>query len=380
MRQKGCADATTIHSLIYRPAGESKSSEIALLTQRIEQLERKERSLHHGLVERNVVLLSPKDAEELKTRRAQLAKVSADNQPRFQLWANSPLADPNIDGIVIDECSMIDQYLGRDLESFGKKILVLGDPAQLPPVGAGGYFTNRDPDFHLSEIHRHARESGILRLATEIREGKSIRTWADRGRDPQVREWEDSGQADVVVRRRGDWDIQDLQMCVLAADQVLVGRNATRRTANRRHREMLGRTDPMPVPGDRLVCLRNDRELGLFNGAQFVVLAADCDPGSRTAELRLVDEDGRELSVCSWLHHLIGGDDAIRDLTDMGPRRRDLAEMDYAYALTVHKSQGSQWKDVLVFDESAAFGSEVGRRWIYTAITRASEKLTVVIP
>lgn len=374
MRQKGCDGATTIHSLIYRPAGESRSSEIALLTQRVEQLERKEHAL----------LLSPREADELKMRRDQLAKATSDNQPRFQLWANSPLADPSVDGIVIDECSMIDERLGRDLESFGKKILVLGDPAQLPPVGAGGYFTNHEPDVMLTEIHRHARESGILRLATEIREGKSIHTWARRGAEPEIREWENAGCADVIVRSRGQFDSQDLQTRVLSADQVLVGRNLTRKSANRRHRALLGRDGVAPMPGDRLVCLRNDRELGLFNGAQFTVSEASCDVDSRTAEMKIVDEDGRQLAVSSWLHHMIGANHdeqraLEKELTDMGPRRRDMAEFDYAYALTCHKSQGSQWPDVLVFDESQAFGQDVGRRWLYTAVTRASEKLTVIL-
>lgn len=355
MRQKGCENASTIHSLIYRPAGESKSSEIGLLETRIDQLENKQTALNLT------------ETKELQTRRDQLAKATSDNKPRFQLWANSPLAEPYVDGIVVDECSMIDERLGKDLESFGKKILVLGDPAQLPPVGAGGYFTNRVPDCMLTEIHRHARESGILRLATDIRLGRDIGSWATP---------EGNDEADVVVRQRHRFDSQDLQMIVLAADQVLVGRNATRKAANRKHRELLGRVAPTPVPGDRLVCLRNDRELGLFNGAQFTVKETDCDVGSRTAQLLITDEEGRDLSVSSWLHHMLG---AEQELTDMGSRRRDLTEFDYSYALTCHKSQGSQWPEVLVIDESQAFGQEVGRRWLYTAVTRASQKLTVVL-
>ena len=50
---------------------------------------------------------------------------------------------------------------------------------------------------------------------------------------------------------------------------------------------------------------------------------------------------------------------------------------DYGYALTCHKSQGSQWDDVLIFDESGIFRSD-RFRWLYTAITRAAEKVSVV--
>jgi len=57
--------------------------------------------------------------------------------------------------------------------------------------------------------------------------------------------------------------------------------------------------------------------------------------------------------------------------------RTDSDEFDFGYALTVHKSQGSQWDNVVLFDESGAF-REHRNRWLYTGITRAAEKLTIV--
>ncbi|MGN6464147.1 MAG: ATP-binding domain-containing protein, partial [Rhizobiaceae bacterium] len=57
--------------------------------------------------------------------------------------------------------------------------------------------------------------------------------------------------------------------------------------------------------------------------------------------------------------------------------RKRYDEFDYGYALTVHKAQGSQWNEVVLFDESVAF-KETRQRWLYTAITRAAERLTVV--
>src|SRR5690606_11701375 len=58
-------------------------------------------------------------------------------------------------------------------------------------------------------------------------------------------------------------------------------------------------------------------------------------------------------------------------------QKKPLDDVDYGYALTVHKAQGSQWNNVVLFDESYAF-KETRQRWLYTAITRASERLTVV--
>lgn len=364
LRQKGCHDARTIHSLIYRPNGESKASEIR-------QLESKLLDLRQQMDERQEDEDRPMDIRGHEELRAQIAQVKAqldklhdDREPMFAIWANSPLADFDVDGIVIDECSMVDDRLGEDLESFGKKILVLGDPAQLPPVGAGGRYTNRRPDVMLTEIHRQARDSGILRLATIVREGvRSIDEW--------------DGDLDCKVYHRADIAPEQIAKHVLEADQVLVGRNTTRRAFNVRHRELLGMTSPTPQPGDRVVCLRNNRLLGIYNGSQWKVEHASSDVGSRTCELTVKSEDDdREVFAPSWLHHMIGEE---AELVKMGWDRRDLEEFDYSYAMTVHKSQGSQWSNVTLFDESRAFGREVGRRWLYTGITRAAKKLTVIV-
>jgi exodeoxyribonuclease-5 len=69
---------------------------------------------------------------------------------------------------------MVDEALGRDLMSFGTPILVLGDPGQLPPISGGGFFTEHEPDFLLTEIHRQARDNPIIRLAMHVREGNEI--------------------------------------------------------------------------------------------------------------------------------------------------------------------------------------------------------------
>ena len=76
--------------------------------------------------------------------------------------------------IIIDECSMVDAELGRDLLSFGVPLLVLGDPAQLPPIQGGGFFTEAEPDVMLTEVHRQAQDDPIVRLSMEIRAGEYL--------------------------------------------------------------------------------------------------------------------------------------------------------------------------------------------------------------
>src|ERR1044071_8867798 len=166
MRGKGCKGASTIHSLIYR------------------------------------------------------TRESGEEIPSFDLWDEAPASKAEL--IIIDECSMVDTELGRDLLSFGVPVLVLGDPAQLPPIQGGGFFTEAEPDAMLTEVHRQAEDNPIIRLSRDIRAGL----------DPQR---------------------------VIEADQVLVGRNATRRSYNMRMRQRRGFAGELPATGDKLVCLRNHK-------------------------------------------------------------------------------------------------------------------------
>jgi ATP-dependent exoDNAse (exonuclease V) alpha subunit len=152
--------------------------------------------------------------------------------------------------VVIDEVSMVGAELAKDLLSFGKKVLVLGDPFQLPPVKDAGFFTNVTPDVMLTEIHRQAADNPIIKMSMEIREGRGLEFGA-------------YGESKVIHASEVD------RTEVLAADQILAGRNVTRTTYNNRVRKLKGMPDLTPVPDDRLVCLRNNREKGLLNGQLF---------------------------------------------------------------------------------------------------------------
>jgi exodeoxyribonuclease-5 len=299
MRSKGCAGASTIHALIYR------------------------------------------------------ASEGEDGAPTFTLNHDGPASRAAL--IVIDECSMVDAELGRDLLSFGKPILVLGDPAQLPPVKGGGFFTEAEPDVMLTTIHRQAENDPIIRLAEIVRTGGEV-AYGQYG--------------DSRVIRRDEIDAAD----VLAADQVLVGVNRTRRLYNQRIRQLRGTEEPLPVAGDKLVCLRNDRAKGLINGGLWRVETLS---GLRKDFVRMTvrseDDPGRAAVKAAVLRQFFEGVEA--DLPYA--LRRESDEFDYGYALTVHKAQGSQWDAVVLFDESRAF-REHRARWLYTGLTRAARRLTLV--
>jgi exodeoxyribonuclease-5 len=300
MRSKGCHSASTIHSLIYR------------------------------------------------------ARESGEETPSFELWNDAPASKAKL--IIIDECSMVDAELARDLMSFGVPLLVLGDPAQLPPISGGGFFTDAEPDAMLTEVHRQAQDDPIVRLSMEIRAGNPL-TQGQYGETQVVRR-------DALDPKR-----------VLDADQVLVGRNVTRRAYNARLRERRGFADALPMAGDKLVCLRNNRRKGLFNGGLWMVKER---PKPRRQIIRMhlkPDEDlGERLIKVSVRPECFTG--TIEEFD--WPQRKAYDEFDFGYVLTVHKAQGSQWDDVVLFDESGAFPDNRDR-WLYTGVTRAAKRLTIVV-
>lgn len=276
----------------------------------------------------------------------------AEGEPRFVLDPESPAADADL--IVIDEVSMVDEELALDLLSFGTKVLVLGDPFQLPPVQGAGYFTEDAPDIMLTEIHRQAQDNPIIRLSMAVREGDYL----EKGR---------FGQSKVIGKSQVDQDE------VRAADQVLVGRNKTRISYNNRLRELKGLPFGLPEIGEKLVCLRNNPRKRLLNGQIWLVSnVKKKNKGKIAMEVLPEDGAGRATRVTTHKAFFTGEEGSLS-----WPERRGLDEFTYGYCLTVHKAQGSQWDHVYLFDESYVFREERAR-WLYTGLTRAAETITVV--
>ncbi|MCO5730154.1 ATP-dependent RecD-like DNA helicase [Rhizobium sp. SSA_523] len=307
MRSKGCIGAKTIHSLIYESETDPITGEVRT-------------SLRH---------------------RESLSKFCL---------------------IVIDECSMVNEEIGNDLLSFGIPILVLGDPAQLPPVKGGGFFTEQQPDFMLTEVHRQAADSPIIWLATEIREGRYRRDLMNTN--------------GLVITDRGNLD----PVLVRDANIVLVGRNDTRMKFNRRLREHkvgadLAGNNPLPVVGEPLICLRNDKETKIFNGD--ILTVSKKRVGKKSIQMTMEDQAGDRSGIKVTVRKEFFHDDVAAGKLPY-KEIRGTQQFTYGYAITCHKAQGSQWRDVCVFDESNVFGDDRAR-WLYTACTRAAEQLTLVI-
>lgn len=341
LHQKGCPNASTIHGLIYLPASKAKA-----------KLKELEAALAEAMLECSRESRDPDSDRGVLTLKAKIERERENlARPAFTLNQESDLKDAEL--VVIDECSMVDGHIGADLLSFGKKVLVLGDPAQLPPVKGAGYFTDQDPDFMLTEVHRQARDNPIIEMATKTRQQEKLSLG-------------NYGESRVV--NKSDINAGD----ALRADQMLVGRNLTRHDYNARARQLRGINDVYPVLGDRLVCLRNNHDKGLLNGSIWNVTDTHGVEDDSVFMTVSPEEEDAPVEVEAHACHFRGESETLGWW-----ERGNAEEFDYGYALTVHKSQGSQWRDVLLFDESWCFRKDRWR-WLYTGLTRAAEVVTVV--
>jgi ATP-dependent exoDNAse (exonuclease V) alpha subunit len=305
------------------------------------------------------MVLRSKGCRGAQTIHSMIYTLDAENfgEPTFRLNYGSEVADADL--VIIDECSMVDRELGLDLLSFGTKVLVLGDPAQLPPVSDdAGFFTSSEPDIMLTEVHRQARDNPIIHLSMMVREGTQLRY----GR-----------YGDSIVTDYNDEKLRDLAM---GADQILVGKNDTRVRHNKRVRQ-LKKLDPQkPVNGDRLICLRNNRHKGLLNGGMWTAAKVKRSRGKTIGMVVASAEPGlsdRTVPVKVHRQFFNGAEGEIPWI-----ERKGTDEFTFGYAITVHKSQGSQWDRVCLFDESSCF-RENRTRHLYTGITRAAQQITVVM-
>ena len=321
---------------------------------------------------------------------------------------------------IVDESSMVDRTRFNDLTAQRQRFLFVGDHGQLEPVGDDSGVM-RDPALKLETIHRQAAGSPIIAFAHRLRVGEKV---------------EPCTSAGLVVTKRSeqkhdpDW--------LLSFDQVIVGKNTTRNGLNRVMRHKLGKYGVLQC-GDKVVCLMNRKSPPIVNG-QCGTVGRVISEDERTVTFDFLDDSGvlfpKVVAVRAQfgVPHTMKRPElskifpvvdvsamtpdellyALQDAKPFGPRDREFresildrydpdlgegdrlsekqigwiesivsgrgrlpAQFDYSYALTAHKSQGSQWERVLVIEESASVWDQ--KRWSYTAATRAASHLTFVM-
>lgn len=266
---------------------------------------------------------------------------------------------------------MVGEEMASDLLAFGKPILVLGDPGQLPPINGDGAFTTDAPDVMLTEIHRQAGESAIIRLATMARQSQPI----------------PYGEHDAFVWKLRRDQVGPEQM--LRGGQVICGRNATRIQLNTAMKEAAGFSGVYPLGdarnghAEKIICLKNRNDIGVVNG-MFLEFSDIRDETEHCFSAVVRSEDGDTLGTGSERHFIYKGHFEDHVAPDRERERRDhwikkgLIEAVWGYAITCHKAQGSAWPNVLVFDDGLGRTAQDRSRWLYTAITRAEKGLVIL--
>ena len=362
---------TTIHKLIYLP----KRAHADKIQSQIDSLNNQIVKCHSG--EQQAVYWSNGQIDTLEAEgiiqqlNFDLIRAMDQNDgPSFQLRPQAEFPE-DVKLIVVDEGSMVGATLATDLATFGRPILAFGDPGQLPPVNDDYGFDCMQPDAFLTEIHRQAADNPIIHLATLARQGKALKVG-------------DYGNGVRVLNRRDDDATYDMSREAM----VLCGTHKKRWTLTKRIRRELGYTETGPCEGEPLLFCKNSSKLeAMVNGTLVTNLTdiGDLQAGKASITLRISDDDGGgveygvECAQGLFEEHHQRKRNAYTAPSQLAFKaKRECEQLDWGHVLTVHKSQGSQWENVVLHDESGAFRGAADQ-WLYTGITRASDELTVVV-
>lgn len=246
-------------------------------------------------------------------------------------------------GIIVDEASMVGRSIYQDLISYDLPIIFIGDHGQLEPVNEDMYLM-ANPDHRLETVHRNAGD--IARFAHHLRSGG------------EASDFELSKNSPVQVLQK-----KDCQPHLLNSDQIICALNSTRVQVNKYIRQLKGYNPIKPVSGDRVISLRNSRKYKIVNGSQGIVR------GVRARKLT-VEFYNKTLSI-EYSPTTFNQEKQSGDNMYVHP-------FDYAYAVTCHKAQGSEWKKTFVLEQKISAWDH--KRWAYTAASRAKETMIWALP
>ena len=249
-------------------------------------------------------------------------------------------------GFICDEASMVPKTEHDNMLSYGLPIVYIGDHGQLEPVGED-IGIMKDPMYKLEKIHRNAGE--IAEFAEHLRLGKDPRSFKCK---EKVKIIESHEVTDTILANQ---------------DQILCAFNNFRVRLNDRMRKILGFNDEEVMPGEKIIFLANNRNDAVFNGMICEVVEVEHD----LCRITVKTEEDKILSNLKYDPRQFGSDTLIRAHS----RKHNLC--DYGYVITGHKSQGSEFDRVLVYEQRCKLWEHI--RWAYTTASRAKEYLTWVL-
>lgn len=255
-------------------------------------------------------------------------------------WIKIDRYELGFDGFIVDEASMVGKEIHEDLASYEKPIIYIGDHGQLEPIGSK-FNLMENPDYKLETIHRNAGE--IAHFANHLRMGKKPSSF--------------KSEKKVIIIDKNTITEEDYCNC----DQIICAFNKTRAKINELVRENLGISNKMLDIGEKIICLKNNKNLKIFNGMQGVV--------------KKIYKNNRINFIC--------GDEVFKkiliDYNQFGKEKNefdfhdDENPFDYAYAITAHKAQGDSFNRVIVIEERCDKWDH--KKWSYTSASRAKKLL-----
>ena len=276
--------------------------------------------------------------------------------------------DPRVKLFVIDEGYMVPDFMRKEIEKYGRKIIVAGDSGQLPPVnGSPAYLTGPNV-YHLTELMRQSIDNPIVYLAHRARRGLPI----DCGL---------YGNRALVIEEQ-----YLTNEMVLNVGNIVCGTNRTRDAFNRRIRELLGYTTDLPMFGERVICRNNNWSIeedgiALCNGLSGHVVSnynvsnfknnryiIDFLPDLLNIPFRNLELDYKYFTANTEIR---------KEMKSMNSKKYAFGEFfEFAYAITTHLAQGQEFPSGIVYEEYLR--SDIQNQLMYTAITRMKEYLILV--
>ena len=250
-----------------------------------------------------------------------------------------------VNDVLVHNCGTVGSRLGEDLLATGARVIACGDPYQLRPVRDSRFF--EDEDDSLTEVHRQAWDSAIIRQAHAVKDG-----------DEYQADGEDFRVISKAELTKGDLTFGGIALC---------WRNLTRQRLNLSRRRALGYGGPALEVGEPVMILKNDHRLRVFNGEIYAVQTRR----PLGEDLQIQDATGRSVVLRNVTVEGIDADFETRRYED------DWTPVCLAYATTVHKFIGSEDQEVLFVDEYV--GNE-RQNFVYTALTRAAKRILIVQP
>jgi exodeoxyribonuclease-5 len=416
---------STLISYIFNELQSSRDDQIKLIAKCVDKSEAKEslknlrrRPAIISFTNKAVKILKSKGLGESKTIHKLLYSYEYDESQKIWVFERRDKSDilRDHDLLIIDEASMITPTIHKDLLSLDIPMIYVGDNFQLPPILSTaeegkygkGFSVLTKPDYLLTDIQRQALNNPILHAASKIRNGGQLNHF-------------NSNELPNYKYFKSISNASHREHLIVNSDIILCGTNNSVKRANDYYRELCGYdTSKYPYKNEKLVIWRNNYELDLHNADTIICaddyselkLNSNIDWGN-IPEIQVYTNDNldKSIKVRPIFKHYLSYEDnenymmwltcyntikrylSQHKSPKLSPMQREFTtkfkidwyeykwyeviEVSFGYAVTTHKSQGSEYENVVVINESKIF-KEFSDRWLYTAVTRSKEKLTIL--